>query len=301
MVPSFICFDKPENRCRMVDKQDSHRRMTTSSDGIGTVSKKVQKVRKLHHRYENDQDKDLSKTAPKRDYAILPPQLTSELKYNEYPMMYARERVNSSPLAETEKRPLMSLFDSECIRQRVVIKNANKKSEKKICKNEGVLVKPDTQDVCTSSNPYKRIRRSVVTKHISRTIKRLERYLKKKKAMMKKREIKYSVKAVQTVQFFPKPSRHTIGMITSRSNIPISTAGSKLLRNRKMQAVQTEFIPVVSVPDLPKTEVEMEDAATECDIEAVREPFVLPDELKYVIRALPVLSGLIVMSLFLLR
>lgn len=257
MEQNYVRFDLRRNsKCRWSDNELYQSRQGTNPqykhvyayDGKGRIacftarvpSNRVQRAPSDHQESGYTQLKEVLKFYKPPEissYAVHPPKSSSKVKYDDYPKMYAKHKVDhdiqykescideNHGLSEKGKRikstntPYSFLFCSEYLKQRLDKKDTVADIEQEICnKNKVLLVKPETRDIGCGNysihrksstgkrlkriNTSKRIKRLVIYKRVYRTMKELENLFKVSKSkweMAMAKESEESIKAGSTL------------------------------------------------------------------------------------------------------
>lgn len=243
MEQNYICYDLGRNsKCRWSDNQLYRNKHTTNSqykhiyayDGNGRIacftarvpSNKIQKAPSQHKKEVgyNELKEVLQFYKPPEisSYAIHPPESSSKVKYDTYPTMYAKHKVDHNALykescidenvtktgrgkhSRATDTPYSFLFCSDYIKQRMDRKIITKEEAVRdnYYKSKELLVKPETRDISCGNfsirkklssttsrrlrlkrvNTSKRIKRFVIYKRVCRTMKELEHLFKVSKS-----------------------------------------------------------------------------------------------------------------------
>lgn len=255
MEQNYIRYDLRRNsKCRWSDNELYQSRQGTNPqykhvyayDGKGRIacftarvpSNKVQKAPSQHQQESgyNELKNVLKFYKPPEisSCAIHPPKSSSVVKYDDYPKMYAKHKVDhdiqhykESSIDENHgstgkgkhtkstNTPYSFLFCSEYLKQRLDRKATNEEVEQDAYyKNKDLLVKPETQDVSCGSifirkksssgnkrlkriKTSKRIKRLVIYKKVYHTIKELEHLFKVSKSKWEMAMAKASEESVK--------------------------------------------------------------------------------------------------------
>lgn len=274
MEQNYIRYDLcKKSKCRWSDNQLYHSRHAVNPqyqhiyayDGKGRIacftarvpSNKVQKAPSQHEKESGyNQLKEVLpfyKPPEISSYAIHPPKSSSKVKYEDYPKMYAKHKVDhdykesclDEHLEYTQKgkhtrstnTPYSFLFCSEYLKQRMDRKTTLEEVEQDIfCKNKDLLVKPETRDVSCGnfsirrrSNKHlklqristsKRIKRFVIYKRVYRTMKELEHLFKVSKSKWEMAMAKESEESVKDTSL----NENEVMMVTQTSEASITSA-----------------------------------------------------------------------------